>query len=233
MADLVDSLLTLARADEGRFDLHREPVAVELLARDVYETAHILGEDAGLQVSLTAIEGATVMGDAARLRRLFLNLVTNAIKYTPRGGRVELSLSQRMGGEIALTVRDSGIGISAADLPHVFDRFWRADRARSRASERGGFGLGLSISQWIAQAHGGRITVQSRLGRGSVFTVTLPLLSDGTASTGDQLRTELRELREARDAARDAGEEAGIEGPAASESGRDAKSENNSPFTKS
>jgi signal transduction histidine kinase len=176
MADLVDSLLTLARADEGRFDLHREPIAMTPLVRDVYETAVILGEDAGLEVSLAVLEEGTVDGDVRRLRQLFLNLITNAIKYTPRGGRVELSLSVRGADEIAFSVRDSGIGISAADLSHVFDRFWRADRARSRASERGGFGLGLAISQWIAQAHGGRIAVTSRLGRGSTFTVTLPLL---------------------------------------------------------
>ena len=177
MADLVDSLLTLARADEGRFDLHREPIEMVPLVRDVYETAVILGEEAGIDVSLSVLEEGTVNGDERRLRQLFLNLITNAIKYTPRGGRVELALSQRIGNEIAFTVRDTGIGISAVDLPHVFDRFWRADRARSRASERGGFGLGLAISQWIAQAHGGRVTVQSRLSRGSTFTVTLPLAS--------------------------------------------------------
>src|SRR5688500_2683904 len=176
MSDLVDSLLTLARADEGRFDLHREPVDLGSLARDVYETAVILGEDCGLTVSMTVLEEGVVEGDARRLRQLFLNLVTNAIKYTPRGGRVELSLSHRLADEIAFVVRDSGIGMSAAELSHVFERFWRADRARSRTSERGGFGLGLAISQWIAQAHGGRITVQSRLGRGSVFTVTLPMV---------------------------------------------------------
>lgn len=180
MADLVDSLLTLARADEGRFDLHREPILMVPLVRDVYETAVILGEEAGIDVSLAVLEEGTVNGDVRRLRQLFLNLITNAIKYTPRGGRVELSLSQRLGHEIAFTVRDTGIGISAVDLPHVFDRFWRADRARSRASERGGFGLGLAISQWIAQAHGGRVTVQSRLNRGSTFTVTLPLASEST-----------------------------------------------------
>ena len=183
MADLVDSLLTLARADEGRFDLHREPIPMIPLVRDVYETAVILGEEAGIDVSLSVLEDGTVNGDVRRLRQLFLNLITNAIKYTPRGGRVELSLSQRLGHEIAFTVRDTGIGISAVDLPHVFDRFWRADRARSRASERGGFGLGLAISQWIAQAHGGRITVQSRLGRGSSFTVTLPLVSEPAAAS--------------------------------------------------
>jgi signal transduction histidine kinase len=186
MADLVDSLLTLARADEGRFDLHREPVALDALTRDVYETAHILGEEAGLQVSLRAIEGSTVMGDAARLRRLFLNLITNAIKYTPRGGRVELSLTTYEGFAV-FSVRDTGIGIAAADLPYIFDRFWRADRARSRvvsvgdgtwATERGGFGLGLAISQYIAHAHGGTLAVQSRLARGSTFTVTLPVAAE-------------------------------------------------------
>jgi signal transduction histidine kinase len=83
--------------------------------------------------------------------------------------------STRRDDEILITVRDTGIGISANDLPHVFDRFWRADRVRSRMSERGGSGLGLSISQWIVQAHGGTITVQSRLGRGSLFSVVLPV----------------------------------------------------------
>ncbi|MEO7457217.1 MAG: HAMP domain-containing sensor histidine kinase [Gemmatimonadaceae bacterium] len=175
MSDLVDSLLTLARADEGRFDLHREPVDLGALVRDVYETAVILGEHAGQAVTMSVLEDAIVDGDARRLRQLFLNLVTNAIKYTPRGGRVELALSHRMRDEVSFTVRDSGIGISAGDLPYVFERFWRADRARSRGGERSGFGLGLAISEWIAQAHGGRVTAQSRLGRGSVFTVILPM----------------------------------------------------------
>jgi signal transduction histidine kinase len=176
MSDLVNSLLTLARADEGRFDLHRTPVELEPLLREVYETATILGEDADLTLSLAGMENGVVMGDRTRLRQLFLNLVTNAIKYTPRGGRVELSATKRTEDEIAIAVRDTGIGIAAADLPHVFDRFWRADRVRSRAAERGGFGLGLAISQWIVQAHGGTISVQSRLGRGTIFTVVLPIV---------------------------------------------------------
>lgn len=176
MSDLVNSLLTLARADEGRFDLHRTPVELEPLLREVYETATILGEDAELTLSLAAMENGVVMGDRTRLRQLFLNLVTNAIKYTPRGGHVELSATKRAADEISIGVRDTGIGIAAADLPHVFDRFWRADRVRSRAAERGGFGLGLSISQWIVQAHGGTIAVQSRLGRGTIFTVVLPIV---------------------------------------------------------
>ncbi|MDB4885696.1 MAG: ATP-binding region ATPase domain protein, partial [Gemmatimonadetes bacterium] len=205
MADLVDSLLTLARADEGRFDLHREPVALGPLVRDVYETAAILGEEAGLIVSMAVLEEGSVDGDARRLRQLFLNLVTNAIKYTGRGGRVELALSQRAGDEIAFTVRDSGIGIAAADLPHVFERFWRADRARSRGGERSGFGLGLAICQWIAHAHGGRVVAQSRLGRGSVFTVTLPLLSDSAVAAAEDAR---REQQQARDLRREVADEA-------------------------
>ena len=199
MSDLVDSLLTLARADEGRFDLHREPVDLGPLVRDVYETAVILGESCGLSVSMSVLEEGIVDGDVRRLRQLFLNLVTNAIKYTPSGGRVELSLSHRLSDEIAFTVRDSGIGMSAGDLSHVFERFWRADRARSRTSERGGFGLGLAISQWIAQAHGGRITVQSRLGRGSVFTVTLPMLVSATPSDTPEPALEGASARQARD----------------------------------
>jgi len=178
MSDLVESLLTLARADEGRFDLHREPVEMQPLVQEVYETALILGEAQGVTVNLPFTADATVMADRTRLRQLFLNLVTNAIKYTPAGGKVELGLG-RHPDTVTFAVRDTGIGISAADFPHIFERFWRADRVRSRMSERGGFGLGLAISQWIAQAHGGTLTASSRLGRGSLFTVTLPLGSDG------------------------------------------------------
>jgi signal transduction histidine kinase len=174
MADLVESLLTLARADEGRFDIHREPVALKPLVEDIYETALILGEGAGVAVNFPFTADVTVMGDPTRLRQLFLNLVTNAIKYTPVRGKVELGLGVHP-DNVTFAVRDTGIGIAAADVPHIFERFWRADRARSRLSERGGFGLGLAISQWIAQAHGGTLTASSRLGRGSLFTVTLPL----------------------------------------------------------
>ncbi len=189
MANLVDSLLTLARFDEGRFDLHREPIELAPLVHDIFETAVILGEAATLSISLPTCDAATVLGDAARLRQLFLNLVTNAIKYTPAGGTVELSL-RRVEDSVTFSVRDTGIGISAADLPFIFDRFWRADRARSRrvladdgTPERGGFGLGLAISQWISQAHGGTLTVASRLTRGSTFTVTLPTLTAGPPSS--------------------------------------------------
>jgi two-component system OmpR family sensor kinase len=184
MADLVESLLTLARADEGRFDLYRERVDLSDLTQEVYETALILGEGAGVAVNLPFTANVAIAGDRTRLRQLFLNLVTNAIKYTPRGGRVDIGLG-RHPDNVTFAVRDTGAGIAAADLPHVFERFWRADRARSRTAERGGFGLGLAISQWIAQAHGGSLTVQSRLGKGSLFTLTLPLDAADRAAQED------------------------------------------------
>jgi signal transduction histidine kinase len=177
MADLVDSLLTLARADEGRFDLVRERVNMGALLRDVFETALILGDEAGLVLNAEGVEEIVVMGEEVRLRQVMLNLLTNAIKYTPKGGRITLAMlrvEDQGGDQVAISVRDTGIGVAATDLPHVFDRFWRADQARSRTSGSG-FGLGLAICQWVAQAHGGTLTVQSRLGRGSVFTLTLPI----------------------------------------------------------
>lgn len=208
MADLVESLLTLARADERRFDLHLEAVPLEALVREVFETAVILGEAGGLTVTMPVVEPVTVAGDPTRLRQLFLNLITNAIKYTPRGGSVELSL-ESFGKTVAFSVRDTGVGISAADLTHIFERFWRADRARSRPlltgdrpwmAERGGFGLGLAIGQWIAEAHGGSISVRSRLGRGSTFTVTLPVAEPARRDGGVEDLPETKATQPARSA---------------------------------
>jgi signal transduction histidine kinase len=174
MTALVESLLTLARADEGRFDLHRELVDLRAIAQEVFETGLILGESAEIKVTMPPVEPVSVLGDRLRLRQLFMNLVENAIKYTPHGGSVELQI-RREGDNVHFSVKDSGIGIAAADLPHIFERFFRADRARTRMSERGGSGLGLAICQWIAQAHGGQLVVQSRLHRGSTFTAVLPI----------------------------------------------------------
>jgi two-component system OmpR family sensor kinase len=178
MTDILESLLTLARADEGRAPLALEPVDLRDLLNEIAETGGILGEQADVTVRVSIPRAPVVLpGDRVRLRQLFMNLLTNAIKFTPPGGRVDIRAEPDRTG-VAISVRDTGIGIAPGDLPHIFDRFWRADAARSRTSERAGVGLGLAISKWIAEAHGGTINVQSRSGRGTTFTVQLPLSAD-------------------------------------------------------
>jgi signal transduction histidine kinase len=191
MTEMVDNLLTLARADEGRAPLAVEESDLREVVADVSETAGILGEDAQVRVTTHMPEGPVLLQvDKHRIRELMLNLVTNAIKYTPAGGLVGLSLTE-LDGAVTLTVSDTGVGIAPGDLPHIFDRFWRADPARSRTGERAGTGLGLAITKWIAEAHGGSITVQSRPGRGTVFTVHLPRTGpvDGTSVQTSQSAT--------------------------------------------
>jgi signal transduction histidine kinase len=174
MSEMVENLLTLARADEGRAPLAVEVCDLRDVLNDVAETAGMLGESSGITVTsnLPAIPVPMAV-DRHRIREMLLNLVTNAIKYTQPGGSVALGLALE-DGSVAFTVADTGIGIAPGDLPHIFDRFWRADPARSRTGDRPGTGLGLAITKWIAEAHGGSITVQSRPGRGSLFTVRLP-----------------------------------------------------------
>jgi len=174
MTELVENLLTLARADEGRAQLAVEPCDLRELVSEAAETAGILAEEAGLTVSTEIPDSPVALSaDKARIRQLLLNLATNAVKYTPAGGTVRLELTDQP-DQVVLVVRDSGIGIAPGDLPHIFRRFWRGDPARSRAGQPTGSGLGLAITQWIAEAHGGSIDVQSRPGRGTAFTVTLP-----------------------------------------------------------
>lgn len=174
MAEMVDSLLMLARADEGRAPLALEPADLRELCAEMVETAEMMGEGVGIAVQAELPASPVPLAvDRSRIRQLLLNLVSNAIKYTAPGGRVGLALTDHA-DHVTIVVSDTGIGIAAGDLPHIFDRFWRADPARSRTGERPGTGLGLAITKWIAEAHGGGITVQSRPGRGSVFTVTLP-----------------------------------------------------------
>src|SRR5213595_1405033 len=182
MTELVEALLTLARADEGIAPLHREPVDLRGLVDEVRETGELLAEEAGVQMEVTTpAEPVVVSIDATRIRQLILNLLTNAVKYTPAGGSVRLQLGPA-NGKLTLSVADTGIGIAPGDLPHIFDRFWRADSARTRTGERSGAGLGLAICKWIAEAHGGRIDVVSRPGRGTTFTVTLPREPPATKS---------------------------------------------------
>ena len=174
MTEMVENLLTLARADAGRAPLAVEESDLRDLVADVAETAGMLGEDAGVAAVHAMPETPVRLAvDRHRIREMLLNMVTNAIKYTPKAGTISLSLEED-DDWVSFTVRDTGIGIAAGDLPHIFERFWRADPARSRTGARPGTGLGLAITQWIAEAHGGSITVQSRPGRGSVFTVRLP-----------------------------------------------------------
>jgi two-component system OmpR family sensor kinase len=174
MTEMVENLLTLARADEGRAPLAVEESDLREVVADVAETAGMLGENAGVIAEHTIPDAPVRLAvDRHRIREMLLNMVTNAIKYTPRGGTVALSLEENEDA-VTFTVRDSGIGIAAGDVPHIFDRFWRADQARTRTGDRPGTGLGLAITKWIAEAHGGSITVQSRPGRGSVFMVRLP-----------------------------------------------------------
>jgi signal transduction histidine kinase len=154
--------------------LHQEPVDLRALILETEETGELLAEPAGIAVSADApVDPVIVPVDGSRIRQLVMNLLTNAVKYTPAGGRVRLWL-EREDGRVRFGVSDTGIGIAPGDLPHIFDRFWRADSARTRTGERPGVGLGLAICKWIAEAHGGTIEVQSRPGRGTTFSVTLP-----------------------------------------------------------
>ena len=174
MTEMVENLLTLARADEGRAPLAVEQCDLRELVADVAETAGILGEEAGVTAVHTMPESPVRLAvDRHRIREMLLNIVTNAIKYTPRGGSIVLALEENEDA-VTFTVRDTGIGIAAGDLPHIFERFWRADPARSRTGDRPGVGLGLAIAKWIVEAHGGSIMVQSRPGRGTMFIIRLP-----------------------------------------------------------
>jgi signal transduction histidine kinase len=170
MTRLVGDLLLLARADSGGLPLQRQAVELDNVLFEVYRQVDRLEKSVDLE--LTDVDQVSVLGDSDRLKQLMLNLVDNAIKYTPSGGTVNLSLSKQ-NGWAHLSVSDSGIGIPPEDLPHIFDRFYRVDKARTRS--QGGSGLGLAIAKWIVQAHGGGIQVNSRVGEGTTVTVTLPI----------------------------------------------------------
>jgi len=166
MGRLVDDLLTLARADAGQALTPRPTPALPAL-EDAYRRARTLA--IGREVALERADDTTVRADPDALGQLLLILVENALKYTPAGGRVALAL-RLDGAEARLSVADTGPGIDPADLPHIFERFYRAETARATS----GSGLGLAIARWLAEQHGGRIDVASAPGQGSTFTVVLP-----------------------------------------------------------
>jgi len=170
MRNVVDGLLTLARADAGALPSRREPVNLTSLARETAATAIPIATARGISIRLDGAS-ATVEGDPDRLRELISNLVLNAVHYSSPGGTVRCSVSAA-GGMTRLEVADSGPGIDPQDLPHIFERFYRANKARSGPA--GGAGLGLAISKWIAESHGGQIRCESTDGGGSRFTVELP-----------------------------------------------------------
>jgi heavy metal sensor kinase len=169
---LVSGLLALSRLDAG--DAQRESVDVNLgaLAASTVDQMRLVAEDRGVQLQASELSAVTVRGDGSRLKQVIVNLLDNAIKFTPRGGIVSVRVRARDGIGI-LEVSDNGIGIPAGDLPHVFDRFYRVDAARSR--EDGGAGLGLSIVRSICSAHGAEIEVNSATGSGSCFRLKFPL----------------------------------------------------------
>jgi len=179
MGRMISDLLLLAQADSGALQLQWGKVEMDTLLLDLYRQTLRLAElrkgADTLEIRIGNEDQALVWGDIERLRQILLNLTDNAIKYTPAGGVITLSLTNH-GGWVKIAVNDTGIGIHPDHQAHIFDRFYRTDKARSR--EVGGSGLGLSIVQWIAQAHHGRITVESELQKGSTFTLWLPEYRD-------------------------------------------------------
>jgi signal transduction histidine kinase len=166
---MVNDLLLLAQSEAG-VQIRREPVELDTLLLEIHRDLRTLSGDALLRIG--AEDQVIVQGDRDRLKQALLNLGVNALQHTPVGGTITLSLEQRSGWA-CLSVVDTGVGIAAEDLPHIFDRFYRADRSRSRHG--GGAGLGLAIVKWIAEAHGGQVSVASVPGQGSTFAIWLPL----------------------------------------------------------
>ncbi|MDD4858758.1 MAG: ATP-binding protein [Dehalococcoidales bacterium] len=172
MTAIIGKLLFLARSDAGKEPLTFERTNLKDLLTELAADIDVLARDKDLKFTLGAMEDLSVKGDSVKLRQLFLNIMQNAVRYTPNGGSIFASLTGKNGmAEVSIT--DTGIGIAPEHLPHLFERFYRVDKARSRAE--GGAGLGLAIAKYIAGVHGGRIDVSSEAGKGSTFSVYLPL----------------------------------------------------------
>jgi signal transduction histidine kinase len=175
MARLVGDLLLLAQSD-ARQTVRLVPLALEEVVREVYEQALMLAEGPSVRASCEA--HAPVLGDADRLKQLLWNLVENAVRHTPEEGRVDLDLSVT-DEEAVVRIADTGVGIAAEHLPRIFERFYKVDRARTRG--KSGTGLGLAIARYLAEAHNGRLDLESTPGVGTVATLRLPLIEHGAA----------------------------------------------------
>jgi heavy metal sensor kinase len=168
---LIDQLLTLARAEAGEFHLERVQVLMDPLLKYIVETLTLLADEKGVTLLLESDPGIVIRGDREWLERALLNLLDNAIKYTPAGGRVTVQTAKEQSGT-RIEVVDTGTGIPPEALPHIFERFYRADPARDKSIE--GVGLGLSLVKWIIQEHGGTVEAASIPGNGARFTILLP-----------------------------------------------------------
>jgi heavy metal sensor kinase len=171
LSRLVDDLLNLARADAGRVKLRVEEFYLNDLLAECCRSAQSLAAARRVAIECHTPDDVAFRGDEELVRRMVMNLIDNAIRYTPEGGRVTVALESR-GGDVAIRVSDTGAGIAPEAVPHVFERFYRGDKARSR--QDGGFGLGLAIVKWVAESHGGAVELATVPGTGSTFTVTLP-----------------------------------------------------------
>jgi heavy metal sensor kinase len=175
LSRIVEDMFILARADAGRYPLRKRTLYLNDLLGEVARAGGMLASDKDVRVELTSLPEAAFHGDEDLLRQMVMNLVDNAVKFTPRGGVVRLGLERR-GEDYLLSISDTGPGIPAEARAHVFERFYRADKARSRA-EDGGAGLGLAISRWIAQAHDGDLQLADTDGNGATFVARLPMSS--------------------------------------------------------
>jgi heavy metal sensor kinase len=171
---LVENLLTLTRAEAGRISLARAPVDVDALASGVAEQLRVLAEEKDQALTVNAAAAVRVDADPTVLRRALVNVLDNAIKYTPAKGSIRVVTRRAPGGHAVIEVVDTGPGIAPAHRDRIFERFYRIDAGRSR--DAGGEGLGLALARWAVEAHGGRLEVDSDQGQGSVFRIVLPPL---------------------------------------------------------
>lgn len=170
---LVGDLLLETQAESGKLPLHFAPLELDTLLLEVFKEMHVLARER-VRMKVSEIDQIQINGDRDRIKQVLINLVSNALKFTPPGGEITLSLA-RVGKEARLIVQDTGPGIPAEDIPHIFERFFRTEKSRTR-TKSGGFGLGLSIAYWIIENHGGRIEVNAPQGKGTTFCIWLPLL---------------------------------------------------------